>query len=169
MTYIIRAATLADEPAVSAILAASYSTLLAPHYAKDVLDRTLPYMNKASPKLLGCGTYYVAENGQGDLIGCGGWTPERPGTVDIIPGEAYVRHFGTHPDWTRKGVGRAIMDRCCTEAATQGVTRLHCYVTLPAERFYQALGFKTIEPMDFQMRKDVVLPSVLMLCEIKVS
>jgi N-acetylglutamate synthase-like GNAT family acetyltransferase len=156
--------TTADEPTVSEILAASYSTLLAPYYAKDVLDRALPLMNKANPKLIGCGTYYVAEHSQGGLIGCGGWTHERPGSTEVVQGEAHVRHFATHPGWTRKGVAQSIMDRCRAEAVSQGVTRLHCYATLAAERFYHALGFETIERVNVRMRNDVDLPSVLMLC-----
>jgi GNAT superfamily N-acetyltransferase len=162
--YRVRASTLADASGVSEILAASYATLLAAHYAPDVLARALPFMNTANPKLLACGTYYVAETGLGTLIGCGGWTHQPPGSRNVVPGEAHVRHFGTHPDWTRRGVARAIMDRCRAEARLQGVTRLQCYATLQAERFYNELGFVTIGPLQVRLRDEVDLPSIRMLC-----
>jgi N-acetylglutamate synthase-like GNAT family acetyltransferase len=167
-TYTIRASTLDDASSVSEILAASYATLLAAHYAPDVLERALPFMNTANPKLLGCGTYYVAEIAQGVLIGCGGWTHEPPGARDVVPGEGHVRHFGTHPDWARQGVARSIMDRCRAEARLQGVTRLHCHATLQAENFYKALGFTTIGPLQVRLRNEVELPSIKMLCDLRV-
>src|SRR6266404_5267820 len=96
-TYPIRIAGPPDLDAVGALLVASYSSLLATRYESDMLRRVLPFITKAQPALLASGTYYVAESEPGNLVGCGGWTTSRPGTGEIIEGEAHIRHFATHP------------------------------------------------------------------------
>jgi hypothetical protein len=83
----IRIARPEDSNAVSALLAASYSSLLAARYDSDALGRALPFMTSANPILLASGTYYVAEREPGHLVGCGGWTTARPGSGEIIEGE----------------------------------------------------------------------------------
>ena len=80
----IRIAGPADSDAVSALLAASYSRLLAARYDRDLLGRALPFMTSANPILLASGTYYVAEREPGHLVGCGGWTTARPGSGEVI-------------------------------------------------------------------------------------
>src|SRR6266852_2166089 len=68
-TYLIRIAKPSDSDAVSAVLAASYSSSLTACYDRDTLNRALPFMTKANPALLRSGTYYVAERGPGSLVG----------------------------------------------------------------------------------------------------
>jgi N-acetylglutamate synthase-like GNAT family acetyltransferase len=147
---------------VSALLAASYATLLASHYEKGLLDRALPFMTKANPTLLASGAFYVAQSSHGELIGCGGWSLERPGTAKIVRGEAHIRHFATHPDWTRLGVARSIMNRCCTDVKARYVSELHCCSTFAAESFYAALGFKSVAAADIPLGSEVSFPAVLM-------
>src|SRR6201987_6444029 len=140
-TFSIRIATPKDSDAVSALLVASYSTLLAPCYNSDMLASALPHLTKANPTLLACGTYYVAERESGNLVGCGGWTAAKPGSGEITEGEAHIRHFATHPEWPRRGIGSALLARCVIDARSAGVRKLHCFSTLNAEWFYRAAGF----------------------------
>jgi GNAT superfamily N-acetyltransferase len=109
--YALRVAGPADAEAVTALLAASYPALLAAAYTADVLAATLPLMTKANPRLLASGTYYVAEADGGSLAGCGGWTAEMPGSGEVVPGVGHIRHFATHPQWTRRGVASAMLVR----------------------------------------------------------
>jgi len=160
--YALRVAGPADAEAVTALLEASYPTLLAGGYAPDVLAATLPLMTKANPKLLASGTYYVAEVDGGSLAGCGGWTPEKPGSGEIVPGVGHIRHFGTHPDWTRRGIASALLVRCFEDAKARGVESMEAFATLSAEDFYRAHGFVAIGPIDVPMTKDVKLPSLWM-------
>jgi GNAT superfamily N-acetyltransferase len=152
----------ADAEAVTALLAASYPALLAAAYTADVLAATLPLMTKAQPKLLASGTYYVAEVDGGSLAGCGGWTAETPGSGAVVPGVGHIRHFATHPDWTRRGIASAMLGRCVAEAKARGVTTMDAFATLSAEDFYRAHGFQTIGPIDVPMTPDVSLPSLWM-------
>ena len=80
----IRVAKPADFGAVGALLAASYSSLLADHYGSDTLGRALPILTKANPTLLASGTYYVAEGEPDNLVGCGGWATRGPRSELII-------------------------------------------------------------------------------------
>src|SRR5688572_5513313 len=96
-----RLATPNDFAGVDALLRASYPTLLARAYEPAVLAPALELMARANPKLLACGTYYVAETAE-LIIGCGGWTREYPGSTDVQPELVHLRHFGTHPQWTQR-------------------------------------------------------------------
>jgi N-acetylglutamate synthase-like GNAT family acetyltransferase len=162
VTYIVRVADPSDASAVSCLLAASYSALLESHYERVLLDRALPFMTKANPTLLASGSFYVAQSSHGELIGCGGWSLERPGTAKIVRGEAHIRHFATHPGWTRLGVGRSLMNRCCMDAKARDVSELHCCSTFAAENFYKALGFRTVAGADIPLDSEVSFPALLM-------
>ena len=160
--YAPRVATPDDATAVDALLQASYPTLMASAYDEGLLVPALMLMTKANLSLLASGTYYVAESRGGLVVGCGGWTRERPGTSMVETNLAHVRHFGTHPAWTNRGIGRAIYQLCETVARAAGVITFECYSSLNAEKFYSALGFKSIRRIDFELGPGAVLPGVLM-------
>lgn len=167
LSFTVRAARPSDAAAVTRLLERSYGTLLAPDYDAEVLARALPAMTRANPKLLACPTWYVAQiqGGQrdGDLGGCGGWTPDRPGTGEREPGLGHVRHFGTDPDLTGNGIARALLEQTIAQAGAAGFDRLECFSTITAEPFYARLGFRTVERVDVAMGPGVSLPSVLMI------
>jgi N-acetylglutamate synthase-like GNAT family acetyltransferase len=165
-TYPIRIAGPPDLDAVGTLLVASYSSLLATRYESDMLRRALPFMTKAHPALLASGTYYVAESEPGNLVGCGGWTTSRPGTGEIIEGEAHIRHFATHPEWVRRGVASSLLSRCFRDAQLVGIRKLHCFSTLNAEGFYRASGFETTGSIDVPMGPSLTFPGVLMRREL---
>jgi N-acetylglutamate synthase-like GNAT family acetyltransferase len=158
----LRVARPADSDRVSALLAASYSSLLATSYDSDTLDRALPLLTRANPTLLASGTYYLAERRRGHLVGCGGWTTARPGSGEVIEEEAHIRHFATHPEWVRRGVGTDVLARCFSDARSLGIRKLYCFSTLNAERFYRASGFDTVGPTS----AGPPLPGVLMSREL---
>jgi GNAT superfamily N-acetyltransferase len=165
-TLLIRIANPTDSGAVNALLVASYSSLLTARYDSDTLARALPHLTKANPTLLACGTYYVTEREPGNLVGCGGWTAAKPGSGEITEGEAHIRHFATHPEWTRRGVESALLSRCISDAQSLGIRKLHCFSTLNAERFYRAAGFDTVGPIDVQLGPSMTFPGVLMSSDI---
>ena len=160
--YEVRVATPEDAGAVDRLLHASYPKLMASFYDGESLVPALKLITKANPSLLACGTYYVAELSRGLLVGCGGWTLERPGTGTLEPQVGHVRHFAVHPDWTRRGIGRAIFRFCERAARAAGVVTFECYSTLNAEKFYRALDFKRIDETDIELKPSVALRAVLM-------
>ncbi len=149
--FSIRVSTPSDSDAVSALLLASYSNLLAASYDSEALGHALPYMTKANPSLLASGTYYLAESEPGHLVGCGGWTTATPGSGEIAEGEAHIRHFATHPEWVGWRVGASLIAKCVSDARFRGLEKLYCFSTLNAEPFYRACGFRTIGPIDVPM------------------
>jgi GNAT superfamily N-acetyltransferase len=162
LSFTVRVATPADAAGVSAVLAASYGTMLASHYDVELLDLALPLMTSANPALLGSGTYYLAENGAGEIVGAGGWSFERPGTTAIVNGLAHVRHFATLPNWAGRGIGSAILSKCIREAKSQGAEAMEAYSTLAAVGFYQTLGFIIVSLIDVPLASGITLPSMLM-------
>ena len=149
--YVLRVATLEDAAAIDGLLQASYPKLMASSYDEEVLSPALKLMTKANPSLLSSGTYYVAELTTALMVGCGGWTLERPGTGTVEPHLGHIRHFATHPAWIGRGIGRAIYRLCESAARSAGVIAFECYSSLNAEGFYSALGFKRTREIDIEL------------------
>lgn len=165
--FTIRRAWPDDAGAVDAVLAASYPALMPAGYPPEVMERVLPIITRSNPALLGAGTYYLAEAADGTPVGCGGWSFDWPGepTRAPQPGLAHVRHFATHPDWLRRGVGRALLDRCVADAAAAGASRMLCYASLVAEEFYASAGFVATGRTSMEFPPGNRFDSVVMVLE----
>ena len=157
----VRVARPDDAAVVERVLQASYPALMAAAYEVALLVRALPVMMRASPRLLSSGAYFVAEL-DGAVVGCGGWSHEKPGTGSVEPGIGHIRHFGTDAAWTGRGVGRAIYARCEAMARTAGVVQFQCYASRNGEPFYAALGFARIAAIEVPMGPDLLFPSIHM-------
>ncbi|MBS8273425.1 GNAT family N-acetyltransferase [Thalassospira tepidiphila] len=165
----VHIATPDDAPAVSALLARSYSALLVDDYAPEILERGMTFLAKANPDLLASGTYYLARTETGDVVGAGGWTAVRPGSKDgdVQSGLAHVRHFAVDPVYARKGIASMLFDRCVRDAKeSENVTRFECYSTLSARRFYESRGFRVIGDFAAPFAPDFTFPSLHMVCDL---
>jgi len=163
MSSLIRLAAPADARAVSDLLLKSYTALLTPAYDAATLDKVLPLITQANPDLLVSGSYYVAVDEKAAIVGAGGWTKHSPTGQNETASNGNIRHFGTDPDLTRKGIGRALMERCLRDAAEAGLMELNCYSTLNGEAFYRACGFRRIEPFTVMLPGGIGFPSVRMV------
>ena len=101
----IRPARRDDIPGIDALLARSYPQLLKADYPPSVLVTALPLISRANPQLVQSGTYYVALDEAGRVLGAGGWSFGAPqgGLADGVT--AHIRHFATDPAAVRRGVG----------------------------------------------------------------
>jgi len=133
-----------------------------PSYDVALLHQALPAMVRANPKLLASGTYYVARHQSGPVIGCGGWSVERPGTFHIDPGVGHIRHFAVSPSWIGQGIGRRIYQACEKQARSNGVITFDVFASLNALCFYKLVGFNKIEEINVAMGPGINLPSVWM-------
>lgn len=158
----LRVATLEDVAAIGAVLHASYSTLMAAAYRAEVLAAALSPMTRANPELLVSGRYYLVEAQTGEPAGCGGWSDRPPDGPDPDPRRAHIRHFATHPDWTGRGVGRMIYERCEEDARAAGFAVFEAYSSLNGEPFYAALGFRRLELIETPMPGGVRFPAIRM-------
>lgn len=102
-------------------------------------------------------TYFVVEAG-GRIAGCGGWSRRATlyggdhssslrdsGLLEPARDAARVRAMYTHPDFTRRGVGRMILSLCETAAAADGFGRAELMATLAGEPLYRACGYDEVE------------------------
>ncbi len=165
MPLSVRPTVAGDADAVSDLLRVCYTTLMEPGYPPGALDRVLPLMVRANPALLTSGRYYVVEATDGTVVGCGGWSLERPDALrdPVDPSLGHIRHFATHPAWVRRGVGAALIERCVVDARAAGVRRFECYASLVAGEFYQSQGFRLLGPLDVRIADGMVIPSLLMI------
>lgn len=63
--------------------------------------------------------------------------------------EAQVRHVAVAFDRQRSGIGSALIDEACREAAARGARRVHLNARLPAVPFYERLGFVVVSERPF--------------------
>lgn len=158
----LRIAILDDSEAVASVLGPSYTRLMAGAYPLDLLERTLPAITRANPVLLASGRYYLVETDSGEPAGCGGWSSNPPGRTDEDPGRAHIRHFATHPAWTRRGVGRLLYERCAADARAAGFNMFEAWSSLNGESFYASLGFCSLGRIDTAMPGGVLFPAIRM-------
>lgn len=158
----IRVASLEDKESVTLLLKDSYHKLMSSRYSVESLSTVLPVITQANPSLLLSGTFYLAETTNKLIIGCGGWTKEKPGSEEIKQGIGHIRHFATHPEWIGKSVGKTIYARCEQEAKIAKIHCLECYSSLNAEGFYAALGFKALKNIDVTLGNNQKIATVWM-------
>ena len=103
-------------------------------------------------------TYFIVE-ADGQFAGCGGWsrratlyggdqTPGRSAALlDPAKDAARIRAMYTHPNHTRKGVGRLIISLCEAAAQAEGFTKMELVATLAGEPLYRACGYVPYENM----------------------
>jgi GNAT superfamily N-acetyltransferase len=151
-SLIFRPATLADVPAIEALISASIHALGAGDYSHAQIEAALKSAFGVDTQLLKDGSYFVAEV-EGELAACGGWSfrrtlfgsdarPDRdPQTLDPKTDAAKIRAFFVHPKYARRGIGTALLTRCEAAARARGFTRFELMATLPGVRLYQARGY----------------------------
>lgn len=165
--FITRVAAPNDEAAIENVLSASYPALMGNAYDPDTLTAVLPLITKANPSLLASGTYYVVESSSGMIIGCGGWTRVTPPGIDkATDGVGHLRHFGTHPQWIRCGVGKAIYQQCAATACAEQVRIFEVLSSLNAVAFYAALGFQRVREVVVTIGSGIEFPAILMRREL---
>ncbi|TNE34939.1 MAG: GNAT family N-acetyltransferase [Alphaproteobacteria bacterium] len=104
-------------------------------------------------QLIADGTYFCVEE-DGDLVGCGGWSRRAtlyggnhsagrdPRLLDPETERARIRAMYTHPDHTRKGIGRLILDTAEAAAREEGFKALEMAATMSGKPLYSACGYQ---------------------------
>ncbi|HEU0315888.1 MAG TPA: GNAT family N-acetyltransferase [Solirubrobacteraceae bacterium] len=143
------------------------------HYDAAQTASAVVHIAALDPRLLEDGTYLVHEAG-GEIVACGGWSrraklyagagdeDDDERLVDPRTEPARVRAMFVRADWTRRGLGRAILASCAAAAQAEGFTRLTLMATLPGVPLYLACGFRAVERVDLTLPDGVVVPGVAM-------
>jgi GNAT superfamily N-acetyltransferase len=148
-----RVAVAADAEAIQVLMRASIRELF-PHFDDPAhTESAARYIGELDMTLIEDGTYYVHEAG-GEIVDCGGWgkrnrlytgsgaAADDGRLLDPATEPARVRAMFVRGDWTRRGLGRAILERCERDARAAGFTQLALMATLPGEPLYRAYGFR---------------------------
>lgn len=184
VNWIIRPATVDDRDGCAALIQLSYQTLLARDYSDECLAKCLPLITTPREQLLTCNTWFVVEHpSTRQIVGCGGWTVRSPlakeatknkvaekthSCIDPDAQVPHLRHFATHPGYSRMGIASTIWQKIHSEISKQFLDKgksfptIEVFSTLTAEGFYASCGFEVISRFDMTLGKDAVFPVILM-------
>ena len=169
----LRLAGPGDAAGVEALMKESGAALFPAYYDDHQTASAVRYVAQADPTLLDDGTYFVLE-ADGELVGCGGWSrrdrlytgsgdSEDDGRLlDPATEPAKVRAMFVRGDWTRRGLGRRIIEECERAARAEGFSRLALLATLPGVPLYSACGFVAGEKIEVALEDGVTLACVAM-------
>lgn len=144
-----------DAGALRALIDAAIAELQKPFLDAGQIASSRTIMG-LDTQLIDDGTYFVVEAGD-QLAGCGGWSrratlyggDQSPGRsaalLDPAKDAARVRAMYTHPEHTRRGVGRLILALCEAAARAEGFRTLELMATLAGEPLYRAGGYEARE------------------------
>lgn len=159
---ILRVATPDDRAAIDALMAESAAAHFPRFYDEPECASAVRYIAAVDPMLLEDGTYYVLD-ADGRIVGCGGWSrrgklytgsgdaADDARLIDPATEPARVRAMFVHDDWSRRGLGRRILDACESAARAEGFRALALMSTLPGLPLYLAYGFQKLEEVDIPL------------------
>jgi GNAT superfamily N-acetyltransferase len=169
----IRKAKLEERDAISQLIADSARHLSRAYYNDQQIETAIATVFGVDTDLIEDGTYFVVEI-DGELAGCGGWsrrktlyggdqfTSRDASYLDPTSEPAKIRAFFIHPAHARKGIARALLNHCETEARADGFRALELMSTLPGIEFYKSCGFTETGDFDLQLTEAVKLELVPM-------
>jgi GNAT superfamily N-acetyltransferase len=170
---LLRIATSADAAAVESLMKESTAALFPLYYDEEQTASAVEHVAQVDRTLLEDGTYFVIEADK-ELVACGGWSKRDrvyTGSGDASGDErmlepsaepARVRAMFVRSDWTRRGLGRRILEECEAAASREGFRRLTLGATLPGVPLYRAYGFEAVDESDVTMPDGVRLGCVWM-------
>jgi GNAT superfamily N-acetyltransferase len=165
---VLRAAVRSDVPAIGVLMRRAVLDAFPSFHDERETAAAARYLTEPDTVLISDGTYYVHEAG-GELVACGGWSrrdklytgsgaaPTDDRLLDPATEPARIRAMFVRGDWTRRGLGRAILARCEQAARAAGFRSLTLMATLPGMQLYRSYGFREVR------RTHVPLPNGIML------
>lgn len=174
MRYALRLADAADREGVAELVATSARGLGAADYSDVQIEGALKGAFGLDTQLIADRTYYVVEDGGGQLVACGGWSyrgtlfggdqAEQRDAATLVPGRdaAKIRAFFVHPDHARRGLGTLILERCEMAAAEQGFRQAELMATLTGLKLYAARGYEPGEPVEHELAPGLTISFVPM-------
>lgn len=170
---ILRLARLDEAEAIDALMKLATRDIFPLVYSAEQTASAVRYVAAVDRQLIDDGTYFVFEAG-GELIACGGWSKRAKlytgsgdaegddRLIDPMTEAAHVRAMYTRPDWTRRGLGRRILEACEAAARRDGFRMMTLGATLPGLPLYEAFGFRETGREDVTMPDGVTLECVWM-------
>ena len=154
-----RWATIDDLPTLKKLINRSIDTLQVGFLTPEQIIASHAVMG-LDTQLVEDGSYLIAEY-DGVLAGCGGWSNRAtlyggdhssdlrdPILLDPERDPARIRAMYTDPAFTRKGIGRLLLQQCEHAAADNGFKTAELMATLSGEPLYIACGYHPLERVD---------------------
>ena len=169
----LRLARNEDVPALEELIALSVREPLGRHYSPRQIAGALGSVFGVDRQLIRDGTYFVLEDSR-HLIASGGWSRRRAPfggdagragpdpELDPATDAARIRAFFVHPDWERRGLGRALLAASESAARAAGFRRLGLVATLAGEPLYRRHGFTETQRTRVALANGEFLPVVHM-------
>jgi GNAT superfamily N-acetyltransferase len=170
---VLRVATPDDEAAVGTLMKESVAALFPRFYDERQSASAVRYVAQVDRTLLADGTYFVLESGN-ETVACGGWSRrdklytgsgDSEGdarALDPSSEPARVRAMFVRADWTRRGLGRRILEACEAAARDEGFRQLALVATMPGLPLYLAYGFRSLEEVEVAMPGGVTITCAAM-------
>ncbi|HEY4275947.1 MAG TPA: GNAT family N-acetyltransferase [Rhizomicrobium sp.] len=167
-----RLAIPADMPALTVLMNDAIAGLLPQFLSPAEVQASYAVMG-LDTQLIADSTYFVIEI-NGTIAGCGGWsrratlfggnhTAGRDARLlDPKTEPARVRAMYTSPAFTRRGVGRRILELCEAAARAEGFREVELGATMGGKPLYEAYGFAPIELMQVPTPGGVAVPILRM-------
>jgi GNAT superfamily N-acetyltransferase len=148
-------------------------------YSLDQTASALIHVARLDPVLIADGTYFVhqippGQVGEGEIVACGGWSrraklysgsgarDDDQRLLDPATEPARIRAMFVRSDWTRRGLGRAVLNACHDAADREGFRELILMATLPGIPLYASFGFVQLEQVQIPMPDGLSLAGALM-------
>lgn len=172
----LRTATREDIPAIEALMAASMAVLLPKFLDAKQVERSSETMG-VDTLLVDDGTYFLVYIDNA-LAGCGGWSRRKTlyggnhttGRDDELADPetepAKIRAMYTHPDFTRRGIGRFLLNAGEAAAKAEGFKVMEMGSTAPGRPLYEAAGYKFIEDLSQPSEDGTIVPILRMRKEL---
>ena len=167
-----RLATRDDVATLKPLMHAAIGELLKPFLTPEAVAASYSVMG-LDTQLIDDGTYFVVES-DGVIAGCGGWSRRATlfggdhsagrdaAVLDPARDAARVRAMYTDPRFTRRGIGRLVLDLCEAAAAREGFRRVELAATMAGVPLYRACGYAQIEAFESDTPSGVKVPLVRM-------
>ena len=172
----LRIATRDDIPAIETLMAASMAALLPKFLDEKQVERSSESMG-VDTLLVDDGTYFLVYMDD-DLAGCGGWSRRRTlyggnhtsgrddELADPATEPAKIRAMYTHPDFTRRGIGRFLLEAGESAARAEGFKSMEMGSTAPGRPLYEACGYVLVEDLSQPSEDGTVVPILRMRKEL---
>jgi len=176
---ILREATMADIPAIEALIVDSGIALSRGFYTDVEAAAITAEVFGVDTQLIVDRTYFVIDDGVVDdgpgIVAAGGWS--RRGTLfgsdgtktdavdpllDATSDPARIRAFFVASTHARRGLGSRLMEHCARAAWVAGFRRLTLMATLPGVPLYRVFGFAAEERIELALKDGVRVALVRM-------
>lgn len=173
----LRLARADDAEKITELMRASVLELFPRFYDDQQTASAAVHIAHLDLQLIEDGTYFVHNVGA-EIVAYGGWSRRQKlytgsgaqgddaRLLDPATEPARVRAMFVRADWTRRGLGTAILEACEDAARAEGFKSFVLGATLPGVPLYRSFGFRDVEDITVDMPDGVSVAGLAMQREI---